>query len=108
MSLGLLSRFDCAVLVSFGLLIFSIRIVEYATREQAQHAVNTLTNQTLMGRQVYVREVRSNFSEPLFVLLKQPIDRIVNLSLVLRDPRPGTLVEVVSAVPAGGSFTLPM
>jgi RNA recognition motif-containing protein len=33
------------------------RIVEYATREQAQHAVNTLSNQNLMGRLVYVREV---------------------------------------------------
>jgi RNA recognition motif-containing protein len=35
------------------------RIVEYATREQAQQAVNTLSNQNLMGRLVYVREVRN-------------------------------------------------
>ena len=34
------------------------RIVEYQTREQAQQAVNTLSNQNLMGRLVYVREVR--------------------------------------------------
>jgi RNA recognition motif-containing protein len=33
------------------------RIVEYATREQAQQAVTTLSNQNLMGRLVYVREV---------------------------------------------------
>jgi RNA recognition motif-containing protein len=33
-------------------------IVEYATREQAQAAVATLSNQNLMGRLVYVREVR--------------------------------------------------
>lgn len=33
------------------------RIVEYATREQAQTAVSTLSNQNLMGRLVYVREV---------------------------------------------------
>lgn len=33
------------------------RIVEYASREQAQHAVATLSNQNLMGRLVYVREV---------------------------------------------------
>ena len=33
------------------------RIVEYATRDQAQQAVNTLSNQNLMGRLVYVREV---------------------------------------------------
>lgn len=36
---------------------FVSRIVEYATREQAQNAVNTLSNQNLMGRLVYVREV---------------------------------------------------
>ena len=33
------------------------RIVEYATREQAQQAIQTLSNQSLMGRLVYVREV---------------------------------------------------
>lgn len=33
-------------------------IVEYATREQAQNAVATLSNQNLMGRLIYVREVR--------------------------------------------------
>ena len=33
------------------------RIVEYATKDQAQQAVNTLSNQNLMGRLVYVREV---------------------------------------------------
>ncbi|KAJ5662400.1 Nucleotide-binding alpha-beta plait [Penicillium maclennaniae] len=40
-------------------------IVEYATREQAQQAVNTLSNQNLMGRLVYVREDRE--SEPRFI-----------------------------------------
>ncbi len=34
-----------------------ISIVEYATKDQAQQAVNTLSNQNLMGRLVYVREV---------------------------------------------------
>lgn len=33
------------------------RIVEYAARDQAQNAVSTLSNQNLMGRLVYVREV---------------------------------------------------
>ena len=33
------------------------RIVEYATRDQAQTAINTLSNQNLMGRLIYVREV---------------------------------------------------
>ncbi|KAI9798811.1 MAG: hypothetical protein M1825_004984 [Sarcosagium campestre] len=39
-------------------------IVEYATREQAQNAVNTLSNQNLMSRLVYVREDRE--AEPRF------------------------------------------
>jgi RNA recognition motif-containing protein len=39
------------------MLTVCLRIVEYATREQAQNAVNTLSNQNLMGRLVYVREV---------------------------------------------------
>ncbi|KAI9654362.1 MAG: hypothetical protein M1821_006678 [Bathelium mastoideum] len=39
-------------------------IVEYATREQAQQAVSTLSNQNLMGRLVYVREDRE--AEPRF------------------------------------------
>jgi hypothetical protein len=40
-------------------------IVEYATREQAQAAVATLSNQNLMGRLVYVREDRE--AEPRFI-----------------------------------------
>lgn len=43
--------------ISISLLTLSLRIVEYATREQAQNAVATLSNQNLMGRLVYVREV---------------------------------------------------
>ncbi|KAF7505291.1 hypothetical protein GJ744_001078 [Endocarpon pusillum] len=39
-------------------------IVEYATRDQAQQAVTTLSNQNLMGRLVYVREDRE--AEPRF------------------------------------------
>ncbi|CAI9637570.1 unnamed protein product [Alternaria burnsii] len=39
-------------------------IVEYATREQAQNAVASLSNQNLMGRLVYVREDRE--AEPRF------------------------------------------
>ena len=34
--------------------------MEYATRDQAQAAINTLSNQNLMGRLVYVREVSCN------------------------------------------------
>ena len=32
--------------------------MEFATRDQAQTAINTLSNQNLMGRLIYVREVR--------------------------------------------------
>jgi hypothetical protein len=39
------------------------RIVEYATREQAQQAVAQLSNQNLMGRLVYVREVSASGSK---------------------------------------------
>ncbi|KAK3301498.1 uncharacterized protein B0H64DRAFT_370603 [Chaetomium fimeti] len=39
-------------------------IVEYATREQAQQAVSSLSNQNLMGRLIYVREDRE--AEPRF------------------------------------------
>ncbi|KAK2802596.1 hypothetical protein FQN51_004389 [Onygenales sp. PD_10] len=39
-------------------------IVEYASRDQAQQAVATLSNQNLMGRLVYVREDRE--AEPRF------------------------------------------
>ena len=41
------------------------RIVEYATRDQAQNAVNTLSNQNLMGRLVYVREVSEKAEAPI-------------------------------------------
>ncbi|KTW27676.1 hypothetical protein T552_02116 [Pneumocystis carinii B80] len=42
-------------------------VAEYATRDQAQNAISTLSNQTLMGRMVYVREDREQvpqFGEP--------------------------------------------
>ncbi|KAM0285507.1 hypothetical protein ACHAQH_001457 [Verticillium albo-atrum] len=44
---------------------FMRQIVEYATREQAQNAVATLSNQNLMGRLIYVREDRE--AEPRFI-----------------------------------------
>ena len=39
-------------------------IVEYATKEEAQNAINTLSNRNLMGRLIYVREVSSLTPEP--------------------------------------------
>lgn len=43
--------------------------MEYATRDEAQNAVNTLSNQQLMGRLVYVREVGSVFCLALAMLM---------------------------------------
>jgi hypothetical protein len=78
--------------------------VEYATREQAQQAVNTLSNQNLMGRLVYVREVNlpAVFSESF---VKQGADngsfktRTVKLNLaLLAHPRESSVAaEVVLA-----------
>ncbi|KAI5793808.1 RNP domain-containing protein [Peziza echinospora] len=53
-----------------ALISFGCGIVEYATRDQAQHAVSTLSNQNLMGRLVYVREDRE--AEPRFSAQQQP------------------------------------
>lgn len=39
-------------------------IVEYATKEEAQNAINTLSNRNLMGRLIYVREVSSLTPDP--------------------------------------------
>lgn len=51
--------------------------MEYATRDQAQAAVATLSNQNLMGRLVYVREVRHLAQElgHWFVMLTSTQDR---------------------------------
>lgn len=38
--------------------------MEYAARDQAQNAINTLSNQNLMGRLVYVREVSHALTLP--------------------------------------------
>ncbi|KAK3348067.1 hypothetical protein B0H65DRAFT_508020 [Neurospora tetraspora] len=52
------------LLLPNGMSKVGYEIVEYATREQAQNAVATLSNQNLMGRLVYVREDRE--AEPRF------------------------------------------
>lgn len=49
--------------------------MEYATREQAQNAINTLSNQNLMGRLIYVREVRSPLRLPDVRTLTRQQDR---------------------------------
>ena len=52
--------FSLSPLLTLG----AARIVEYATREQAQTAVATLSNQNLMGRLVYVREASGSAPYP--------------------------------------------
>jgi RNA recognition motif-containing protein len=37
-------------------------IVEYSTKDEAQNAINTMSNRNLMGRLIYVREVSQNSS----------------------------------------------
>jgi RNA recognition motif-containing protein len=37
-------------------------IVEYSTKDEAQNAINTMSNRNLMGRLIYVREVGQNRS----------------------------------------------
>lgn len=70
------------------------RIVEYATRDQAQNAVATLSNQNLMGRLVYVREVRmAMYISPTDAVLKG--SRTGNLSHV--STRLGAAVEAMAA-----------
>jgi hypothetical protein len=67
--------------------------VEYATREDAQTAIDTMSNTQLMGRLVYVREVRCTN----YALIDQWLtenSRTVRLSHVL----PVLLVEAVPVV----------
>lgn len=74
------------------------RIVEYATREQAQNAVNTLSNQNLMGRLVYVREVC--YTMILGIYRGQGLIRcrIVRPSLVSSVVLPAATLAVAAAV----------
>ncbi|WPH00186.1 RNA-binding domain-containing protein [Acrodontium crateriforme] len=63
------SRTECQRYnVTAGSLAFlgmrNLSIVEYSTREEAQAAISDLSNQTLMGRMIYVREDRE--TEPRF------------------------------------------
>ena len=55
------------VCISFRLLPFRsvltliIRIVEFASQEDSQRAIRELSEQPLLGRPVFIREVRSHF-----------------------------------------------
>ena len=78
-----------------------VSIVEYATREQAQNAVATLSNQNLMGRLVYVREVRrhcasiftSTVANTVYIANTPRIARLNHVSINHQAP------EAVTAVP---------
>lgn len=67
--------------------------MEYATKEQAQNAVATLSNQSLMGRLVYVREVCLPISSKLYRAHSDLCRRTANQSPDLSDQR----VEVAAA-----------
>ena len=77
-----------------GLCADICRIVEYATREQAQQAVNTLSNQNLMGRLVYVREV-----DPLNPWLRHPFRRPYELREHVTNLFDGRIVRPSHASP---------
>lgn len=73
------------------------RIVEYATREQAQNAVNTLSNQNLMGRLVYVREVHTIPQRDTNENCAYHPGRIVRPSLVSSAVLPAAISEAAAA-----------
>jgi hypothetical protein len=78
--------------------------VEYATREQAQQAVNTLSNQNLMGRLVYVREVSLTCIQWSLGLRLMECARIARPNLVLqalqREAAADSMVAHVAALVA--------
>jgi RNA recognition motif-containing protein len=88
--------------------------VEYATAEQAQQAINTLSNQNLMGRLVYVREVcnrdtdggprepRQPQEELRALTSYSPPKRTVKPNRASREPR--RLAEVMTAGWAEGGM----
>lgn len=75
------------------------RIVEYATREQAQQAVAQLSNQNLMGRLVYVREVGGAEFRSGGYDVKVNF-RIVRRNLDLSVLRAATVADMAAAAPA--------
>lgn len=79
-----------------------IRIVEYATRDQAQTAVSTLSNQNLMGRLVYVREVTApkkySWVKARIKYSSSDLHRTVKPSLVSLDNRVFALHMAVDLV----------
>ena len=95
------------------------RIVEYATREQAQQAIQTLSNQSLMGRLVYVREVCEAFRCAKSIrmsLTASSATRIAKQSLVslalrraattVAHPEVGVLAEAMVAATTVGVWLL--
>ena len=75
------------------------RIVEYATRDQAQQAVNTLSNQNLMGRLVYVREVRI-FKPHTIYTIPLLFQRPLTLPLPCANIHPSRIEKPSHALPA--------
>lgn len=70
--------------------------MEYATRDQAQQAVAQLSNQNLMGRLVYVREVGGTEFRSGGLDIKVRL-RIVRRNLDLLVPRVVTVADLEAA-----------
>ena len=78
--------------------------MEYATREQAQNAVATLSNQNLMGRLVYVREVRQPAERSTYASANASC-RTVRPSLDSLVPR--VAAAVVASLAASAALAAP-
>lgn len=94
-------RVGCLTRPSWSSRLTSHRIVEYATRDQAQQAVNTLSNQNLMGRLVYVREVRK-LPEQRATIMAPPL-QILPLTRTQRQDREAE-PRFTGPPPARGSY----
>jgi RNA recognition motif-containing protein len=74
-------------LVFRGVLTWSVfRIVEFASQEDSQRAIRELSEQPLLGRPVFIREVRTNlifltqFAYGPFRIGKMSHDSVLRLS----------------------------
>lgn len=89
--------------------------MEYATRDEAQNAVNTLSNQSLMGRLVYVREVCIEVFDKLGwheltisrTVKLNPVSS-VDLLVEISAPVPEAVSVVVSAVTPAATPAAPV
>jgi RNA recognition motif-containing protein len=73
--------------------------VEYATREDAQTAIDTMSNTQLMGRLVYVREVRfkdSAWNDQRLTCIARTVRLSHALPVLLVEAAPVDLADVAA------------